>query len=75
MLGGFLTLWAPVLRDDEWAVIFSGAGLLAYLCLLRPDPVLLTVALGNILILAVKHRTGLRRLPRFKRGIVVFRWS
>jgi len=49
-----------------WSVMLGLAAVLAALCLWLPDPLLLWVWAGELLILAWTHRTDLRRGPRLR---------
>jgi glycerol-3-phosphate acyltransferase PlsY len=77
-LGGLLLLLAySLLAVDGWAVLIAVAGLVAYLLFtppawnglgVRPELwVILVVGLGNLLILAWKHRAELARPLRLRR--------
>ena len=60
VLGLLLGLWFGIVAVSGWAVMLAMLGLLVYLLIFHPDPVLLTVWGGNTLILAWKHRHSTR---------------
>lgn len=63
LLGLLLGIWFAVVAVSGWAVMLAMLGLLVYLWLAHPDPVLLAVWVGNSLILAWKHRSELVQPP------------
>ena len=63
VLGLLLGLWFAVVAVSGWAVMLTMLGLLIYLLIFHPDPVLLTVWVGNTLLLAWKHRAELVQPP------------
>ena len=72
-VGIFLGIWYALMHIDGWAVMLALSSLLTYLLLtppswnilgLRPDAAdILLIWLGNLLILAWKHRADLQRRP------------
>jgi glycerol-3-phosphate acyltransferase PlsY len=66
VLGLLLGLWFGLVAVSGWAVMLAMLGLLAYLLIFHPDPVLLSVWGGNMLILAWKHRQELMQPPGFR---------
>jgi glycerol-3-phosphate acyltransferase PlsY len=63
-----LTYWFWSIEENEWAVMFMLLSLLLYLLLTRPDNYpLLLIWMGNMLIVAVKHRDGLTSWPHLRR--------
>jgi glycerol-3-phosphate acyltransferase PlsY len=63
LLGLLLGVWFAVVTVSGWAVMLAMLSLLIYLLFVHPDPVLLTVWVGNTLLLAWKHRGELGRTP------------
>jgi glycerol-3-phosphate acyltransferase PlsY len=64
IVGGLLLgLWFGIVAVSGWAVMLTMLGLLFYLLMFHPDPVLLAVWGGNTLILAWKHREDLMQPP------------
>jgi glycerol-3-phosphate acyltransferase PlsY len=63
VLGSLLGLWFALVALSGWAVMLAMLGLLFYLLIFHPDPVLLLVWLGNTLLLAWKHRDELVQPP------------
>lgn len=70
LLGIALAVWFAVLAVDGWAVILAMLGVFIYLILFQPVPVLLAVWVGNILILAWKHRADLAHYPYLRSWII-----
>jgi len=58
--------WFLVLAVDGWIVILTMISFLVHLLLTGPDPTLLAVWTGNILILGWKHRANLAQPPGFR---------
>ena len=54
-----LFFWFKAVTISGWAVVLTLLSGLAYLALARPDPALLAVMAGNLLILAWRHRADL----------------
>lgn len=63
VLGLALGLWFAIIAVDGWAMLLALFSLLAYLLLARPDADMLTIWMGNTLILAWKHRADLAQWP------------
>ncbi len=61
-----LVFWFMVLDSSDWSVIFASSSWLVYLLVFHPDPTLLIVWLGSMIILVYKHRAGLRHLPQLR---------
>lgn len=70
LLGIMLGVWVAVVIVSGWAVMLAMAGLLIHLLLVHPDPVLLTVCIGNTLLLAWKHRTDLAQPPGLRPWLI-----
>lgn len=66
ILGLFFILWELVLDVDGWAVMLGMGGLLAHLLLNHPDPLLIAIWFGNVLLLAWTHRRDLARRPTLR---------
>lgn len=64
-----LTYWFLSIDSSDWAVLMAGISYLIYLLLTHPEPVFLAVWILNLLILIIKHRHGLTRLPGIKRWL------
>lgn len=56
--------WGLLLDNSGWAVVLTLAGLLAVLLIGGPDPLLLSVLAGQVILLVWTHRRQLRRPPR-----------
>lgn len=67
VLGGLLLAAFLLLTIDGWAVMLTLFGLLVLLIAFSAGPALLSVWLGNFLILAWKHRQDLKQRPGLKR--------
>lgn len=63
LLGLLLGVWFAVVATSGWAVMLAMLSLLLYLLFFHLDPVLLTVWVGNTLLLAWKHRAELGQTP------------
>jgi len=63
VLGLLLGLWFGIVAVSGWAVLLAMLGLLVYLLMFHPDPLLLAVWGGNTLILVWKHRQDLKQPP------------
>ena len=63
LLSLLLTAFYAIQSSDAWAVMLTLLALLVYLLLRGADPVLLAIWGGDALILAWKHRDGLRERP------------
>ena len=76
VLGIWLGLWFALLAVSGWAVLFMLLGLLAYLLLVVPNPVLLVIWAVNAALLAWKYRADLRRFPEPRSWLKArLRWS
>jgi len=64
VLGLALGLWFAIIAVDGWAMLLALFTLLTYLWLARPEADLLTIWMGNTLILAWKHRADLAQWPQ-----------
>jgi glycerol-3-phosphate acyltransferase PlsY len=65
-LGLCMALFYLCLSADAWAVLAGMAGLLAFLLAAQAEAPLLAVWLGNLGVLAWKHRRELRQPPRLR---------
>lgn len=63
ILGVWLLLCYYLLDVDGWAVLLMMLGFLPYLLFTPTPPAFLLIWLGNVLLLAWKHRSDLRRRP------------
>jgi glycerol-3-phosphate acyltransferase PlsY len=63
VLGLSFTSWVSLLASDGLAVIFGMFSLLAYLLVTQAPPSMLWVCIGNLVILAWRHRDELWRPP------------
>ncbi len=66
VLGIMLVYWFKAVTSSGWAVILAFLSLWLYLFLAHPNPILLQIAGGNLLLLAYKHRAELKHLPRIR---------
>jgi glycerol-3-phosphate acyltransferase PlsY len=64
VLGLLMILFYGVQAVDAWSAILAMLGLGVYLAVRNADAVLLTIWLGNLLILVWKHRHALRQPMR-----------
>jgi len=64
ILGGFLSLFYLLQREDAWSAILGMLAFLVYLLVRQPDSLTVTIWAGNMLILTWKHRHGLRLIPQ-----------
>ncbi|MGQ9887702.1 MAG: glycerol-3-phosphate acyltransferase [Aggregatilineales bacterium] len=61
-VGGLLLgFWFLFIAESGWSVILTVLSVMIYLVLTHLDPTLLAVAVGNLALLAWKHRAELRR--------------
>ena len=58
--------WTALLDAVGWAVMLTLAGMLILLVAWMPDPLLLAVLAGQVIILAWSHRTDLRQRPHVR---------
>ena len=65
-----LVYWFYAVTVSGWAVLFTGLSGLLYLLLAKPDPVLIAVMVGEIVLTAYKHRADLRQPLAFRRFAV-----
>jgi glycerol-3-phosphate acyltransferase PlsY len=76
VLGVWLGVWFLLLAVSGWAVVLMMLGLLAYLLLVTPSPVLLTIWVVNAALLAWKYRADLRLFPEPRPWLKArLRWS
>jgi len=61
-----LVFWFAWLAVDGWAVALTGLSLFAYLGVHHPDPLLLSVAVGQAVIIFWTHRADLRKRPALR---------
>lgn len=66
LLGALLGVFYFVLAADSWSVMLGMMGVLGYLLLRQHPPLLVTVWIGNTLVLAWKHRADLCQKPRLR---------
>lgn len=66
LLGLMLALGYAVLAVDGWAVVLALTGVGLHLLWFYPDPVLLSVLAGNLLLVGWKQRHDLRRKPQIR---------
>lgn len=64
--GILLGLWFALVEVSGWAVMLMGLCLLGYLLLTRPDPALLAILIGNLIIVGWKYRADLRQFPTLR---------
>lgn len=69
VLGLMLFYWFQFVAISGWAVMLALGSLGLYLLLAHPDPVLILVLLGNMVILAWTHRADLRKPLAFRKLI------
>lgn len=69
LLGLSLGLWVALLASDAWAVMFSMAGLLAYLISTHTDMPIMGAWMANTVVLFWKHRTDLAHRPKFRQWL------
>ncbi len=76
VLGIWLGLWFLLLSVSGWAVALMLFGLLVYLLLVLPLPILLAIWTVNSALLAWKYRADLRRFPEPRPWLKArLRWS
>jgi glycerol-3-phosphate acyltransferase PlsY len=63
LLGGFLSLFYLLQKEDAWSAILGMLAFLVYLIVQQSDYVILSIWTGNTLILTWKHRHALRCMP------------
>ena len=69
VLGLMLAYWFQVVTVSGWAVMLALGSLGLYLVLAHPDPALVLVLVGNVVILAWTHRSDLRQPLAFRKTI------
>jgi len=67
VIGIMLAFWFQFVTVSGWAVMLALGSLGLYLLLAHPDPTLLLVLVGNVLILAWTHRADLRQPLAFRK--------
>ena len=72
VLGGIMAFWLALLTVEGWAALLGMLCFLGFWILYNPDPILLTVCIGNLLILAWKHRFELRNPPALKSWVKIW---
>ena len=63
-----LAVGHAVQKTDAWTVILSALGLLAFLLVRFPDPYIMSIWSGNLVVIVLKHRESVQE------GIVPRRW-
>lgn len=66
VLGLLLGIWFWALKPSGWALAAAFMCLLVHLLNYRPDPVFLSIWLGNAILLVWKYRHDLRQSPRLR---------
>jgi glycerol-3-phosphate acyltransferase PlsY len=66
VLAILLLLWYALIAIDGWAVLLTGLSFGAYLLLTEAEAYLLAIWVGNILIVAWKHRADLALVPQLR---------
>lgn len=61
-----LIFWFALLTVSGWAVILALVTMLGYLIVLRPEPLLIAVAAGQLALMAYTHRADLARRPSLR---------
>ncbi|HQF71285.1 MAG TPA: glycerol-3-phosphate acyltransferase, partial [Promineifilum sp.] len=61
-----IAFWFALLTVSGWVVVLSLLGMLVYLLLWRPDPLLIAVAVAQLPLLVYTHRADLTRRPGFR---------
>jgi glycerol-3-phosphate acyltransferase PlsY len=61
-----VVFWNALLNRSGWAVMLTLAGMLAILLAWMPDPLLLTVLVGQVTILGWTHRADLGHVPHLR---------
>ncbi|MBA3868448.1 MAG: glycerol-3-phosphate acyltransferase [Anaerolineae bacterium] len=69
VLGLMLAYWFQFVAISGWSVMLALGSLGLYLLLAHPDPALLLVLIGNMVILAWTHRSDLRQSFVFRKPI------
>ncbi len=69
VLGLMLAFWYKSIKESDWVVMFVMISILLYLLVTRPTAPILSLWLGNFLILAFKHRQSLSKPPTFQRWL------
>lgn len=64
--GLMLGFWFAFINESAWAVVFTVLSVLAYLLLAHPDPLLLAVWAGNVLLIMWKQRSELTQPPTLR---------
>lgn len=69
ILGLFLAFWFALIAVDGWAVLLALLGLMGHLLWNHPDPLLIAVCAGHLLLMAYTHRADLARRPRLRKWL------
>lgn len=70
VIGLAFGFWLAIMVVEGWAVLLGMLTLLVFLLVVMPDPVLLAVWFGSLLILVWKHRGDYRRSPQLSKGVL-----
>jgi glycerol-3-phosphate acyltransferase PlsY len=70
VMGLAFGFWLAILVVEGWAVLLGMLTLLVFLLVAMPDPVLLAVWFGSLLILVWKHRGDYHRSPQLSKGVL-----
>ncbi|HUN08043.1 MAG TPA: glycerol-3-phosphate acyltransferase [Aggregatilineales bacterium] len=63
IMGLLLLLWVKTIQNSGWSVVLMLLGTWIYLGIFRPEPSMLAIIPGLIIILGWKYRADLRQLP------------
>ena len=65
-----LGLWFAIVELSGWAVLMTGLSLLGYFVIARHDPLLITLLIINLLLVAWKYRADLMHEPGLRPWVV-----
>lgn len=70
VIGILLTYWFLSLDSSDWAVVLMMISLLIYILIGHPgNQVFVAIWIGNFIVVLIKHRHGLTRLPGIRRWL------
>ena len=72
VLGVIMAFWLALLTVEGWAVLLGMLSFLGFWILYNPEPILLTICIGDLLILAWTHRLELRNPPAMRSWVKVW---
>jgi glycerol-3-phosphate acyltransferase PlsY len=72
VLGGLMAFWLALLTVEGWSVLLGMLCFLGFWIVYHPDPILLSVCVGNLMILVWKHYLELTTPPGLRSWVKVW---